>query len=136
VLIIPNQTCILCRSDQDRKLTGEIWQLQLDTGDCNSNNNTYIYIPLTLYPRMGAEASQVILRDAQVLPILLSYEEYCRRDVVVSPSSSVWSQSILSVWKSFSRLLRHPLAKERGAFHLFCPGHHTRPTCSALWRTE
>jgi hypothetical protein len=25
-----------------------------------------------------------------------------------------------------SRLLRHPLRKERGAILLFCPGHHTR----------
>jgi hypothetical protein len=27
----------------------------------------------------------------------------------------------------FSRLLRHPWKKERGAILLFCPGHHTRP---------
>jgi hypothetical protein len=31
-------------------------------------------------PERVAEASQIFLRDAHVLPKLLSYKEYCRRD--------------------------------------------------------
>jgi hypothetical protein len=31
-------------------------------------------------PEMVAEASQIFFQDAHVLPKLLSYEEYCRRD--------------------------------------------------------
>jgi hypothetical protein len=42
------------------------------------------YIPVTLYPRRVAEASQIFLRDAHVLPLLLSYEEYWRCDSDVS----------------------------------------------------
>jgi hypothetical protein len=37
-------------------------------------------IPLTLFPRRGAEAFQIYLQDAHVLQKVLSYEEYCRCD--------------------------------------------------------
>jgi hypothetical protein len=40
----------------------------------------HTYIPHTLYPEGVAEASQIFLRGAYVLPKLLSYEEYCRYD--------------------------------------------------------
>jgi hypothetical protein len=35
------------------------------------------YIPLTLYTRRGIS---IFIEDAYVLPKLLRYEEYCRRD--------------------------------------------------------
>jgi hypothetical protein len=38
------------------------------------------YIPLTINPEEVAEVSQIFLRDTQVLPKLVSYEEHCRRD--------------------------------------------------------
>jgi hypothetical protein len=44
----------------------------------------YTYLPLTpnshFIPEGVAETSQIFLREAHVLPKLLSYEEYCRRD--------------------------------------------------------
>jgi hypothetical protein len=44
--------------------------------------HTYIQLTLTSphIPKEGAEVSQIFLREAQVLPKLCSYEEYCRRD--------------------------------------------------------
>jgi hypothetical protein len=41
---------------------------------------TFNIIPLTLYLEGVAEASQIFFRDAYVLPKLISYEEYCKRD--------------------------------------------------------
>jgi hypothetical protein len=43
-------------------------------------SNTYITYHPRFIPKGVAEASQIFLRDAQVLPKLLIYEEYCRRD--------------------------------------------------------
>jgi hypothetical protein len=40
----------------------------------------HTYIPLTLCPERVEAASQIFLRDTHVLPQLLSYEKYCRRD--------------------------------------------------------
>jgi hypothetical protein len=42
----------------------------------------HTYIPLTIYLQRDAFAmsSQIFFRDTQVLPKLLSYEEYYRRD--------------------------------------------------------
>jgi hypothetical protein len=34
---------------------------------------------------------------------------------------------LITVYRSFSRLLRHPWKKEMGDILLFYPGHHTRP---------
>jgi hypothetical protein len=42
--------------------------------------HTYTYLPLTLYPEGVAEVSQILLRDTDVLPKLVSYEEHCKRD--------------------------------------------------------
>jgi hypothetical protein len=60
------------------------------------------------------------LRISETPTFYLSYELTklfsCRRDI------AVWSQSVWGV----NRLLRHPLKRERCAFLLFCPGHHTR----------
>jgi hypothetical protein len=44
-----------------------------------------------LIPEGVTEASQIFLRDAHVLPKLISYEEYCRRD------SSPFDRSLLLV---------------------------------------
>jgi hypothetical protein len=53
-------------------------------------------------------------------------------DVTGKPIA-VLSQPISGVSAiSFSRLLRHPWKKERGAILLFCPGHHTRHHRSLL----
>jgi hypothetical protein len=38
-------------------------------------------------PEEVAQASQILLRDAHVLPKLLSYEEYCRR-----ASGAMWAK--------------------------------------------
>jgi hypothetical protein len=42
--------------------------------------DVYTYIPRTLYPRRSSIGFSDIPRDTHVLPKLLSYEEYCRRD--------------------------------------------------------
>jgi hypothetical protein len=44
------------------------------------NFYTYINIPLMLFPERVVEASQIFLRDTHVLPRLLCYKEYRRRD--------------------------------------------------------
>jgi hypothetical protein len=77
-------------------------------------------------PEGVAEASQIFLGCAYVLPKRLSYEEYCRCDSWQAHRRLIavylrWGCSL-----SFSRLLRHPWKKEKGVILLFCPGHHTR----------
>jgi hypothetical protein len=45
------------------------------------NWNSYIHTYHSRYiPEAVAKVFQILLRDAHVLPKLLSYEEYCRRD--------------------------------------------------------
>jgi hypothetical protein len=52
----------------------EIIDLEIDHG-------TYIHTYHSRFiPEGLAEISQIILRDTLVLPTLVSYEEYCRRD--------------------------------------------------------
>jgi hypothetical protein len=45
-------------------------------------NIIYTYIPLTLYRRRDSKGilNNLFFRDAQFLPELFSYEQYCRRD--------------------------------------------------------
>jgi hypothetical protein len=58
---------------------------------CEGNINaiSVCFTPKTVYihtyhsrfiPKGVVEASQILLRDAHVLPKLFSYEKYCRRD--------------------------------------------------------
>jgi hypothetical protein len=61
-----------------------------------SLDNLHTYIPLRLYPRNRAEASQIFIRDAHVLPKLLSYDEYCA-DVIGGKPIAVWLQPISGV---------------------------------------
>jgi hypothetical protein len=52
---------------------------------CEASSTIYLYRIHTYHSRFipdgVAETSQLLLQDAQVLPKLFSYEEYCRRDM-------------------------------------------------------
>jgi hypothetical protein len=52
--------------------------LALNTHVFPVNGDTYILH--TLYPRRGSRDTLLFLRVTHVLPILVSYEEHCRRD--------------------------------------------------------
>jgi hypothetical protein len=54
----------------------------------------YIHTIHALSPK-GQQASQIFLRDAHILPQLLSYEEYYRQVVSPSPSDCSLSQMLL-----------------------------------------
>jgi hypothetical protein len=83
-----------------------------------------IHTDHSLYPRT---VSQIFLQDAaHVLPKLFSYEEHCRRDRWEAHRNLIAVYLRCKCYSSFSRLLRHPWKKERGAILLFCPRHHKR----------
>jgi hypothetical protein len=74
---------------------------------------TYIYIPPTLYPRRGSRGISNIFPDAHVLPKLLSYEEYCRRDRWLADRRLIAVYLRCKYCYPFSRILRHPWSRER-----------------------
>jgi hypothetical protein len=57
----------------------EVSFLYLVSKHTKQNTNLYTYHFRSI-PEGVAEASQILLQDAHVLPKLLSYEELCRRD--------------------------------------------------------
>jgi hypothetical protein len=65
--------------DNKRKLTLYEKRMYIKFSFHIININIYTYLSLFI-PKGIAEASQIILRNANVLPKLLSNEEYCRRD--------------------------------------------------------
>jgi hypothetical protein len=67
-----------------------------------------------LIPEGVAEASQIFLRVAHVLPKLFSHA----RVFLLSISGVNAINHVVA--------LRHPCKKKRGAILLFCPGHHTK----------
>jgi hypothetical protein len=48
-----------------------------------------------------AEASPTFLRDAQVLPKLLNYEEYCRRN---SATEELDSPTVSALWRAIAEV--------------------------------
>jgi hypothetical protein len=75
-------------------------------------------------PEWVAEASPIFLRGAHVVPKLISYEVYRRRDR--------WTahRRLIAVYlrcECYSRFLRHPWKKERDAFFILSrTPHETR----------
>jgi hypothetical protein len=78
----------------------------------------HTYLPLTFYPQGVAEASQINLRDTLVLQKFVSCEDYCRRNKWEAHRRLIAVYIRCKCCYSFSRLLRHPWRKERGAFVL------------------
>jgi hypothetical protein len=67
--------CVIHKEDLGwDPLLGQWGHLQADEDAVILQDYLHTYIPLTLYPRRGAEASLIFLRDAHVLPKLFSYE--------------------------------------------------------------
>jgi hypothetical protein len=99
-----------------------------DLNYCFQFSYIHTNIPLTLYARRGGRSiSDIPPRHPHFTKIILAMRNTA--DVTGGKPIAVLLQSISGVSKcyySFSRLLRHPWRKERGAILLFCPGHHTR----------
>jgi hypothetical protein len=80
-----------------------------------------------LIPKVAAEAFQIFLQDAHVLPIWLSYEEYCQRG---GKPIAVWLQSFSGKDAVNPLVAFYDIRwrkREVGTILSLCPGHHTKP---------